>query len=262
MLDQITPLVITYNEEANLQRTLAALSWARRVVLLDSGSQDETRAIAHRFANVDWRERAFDHHAGQCNHALEHLLADAPFVLSMDADYVLTPELISELAELKPPDAVAGYRIRFRYCVNGVPLRGTLYPARICLYRPNRARYRQQGHAHFLELDGPVETLQSPILHDDRKPRSDFPRRQQRYAEMEARYLLSQSWGSLDWRKRIRRLLLIAPWLVPAYVLFAQGLILDGRAGWRYAYERFVAERAIAAALFRRMLAPEKRSSP
>ena len=52
MLADITPLVITCNEGANLERTLGALSWARRVVVLDSGSLDTTREIAARHANV------------------------------------------------------------------------------------------------------------------------------------------------------------------------------------------------------------------
>ncbi|MFO1496431.1 MAG: glycosyltransferase family 2 protein [Lysobacterales bacterium] len=251
MLDEITPLVITYNEEANLERTLAALRWAKRVVVLDSGSQDRTREIASTYANVEWHERAFDHHAGQCNHALTRLLTDASFVLSLDADYVVTAALREEMAALRPDDAVSGYRIPFRYCIDGVALRGTLYPPRVCLYRPQRARYRQQGHAHFLEVSGAVLPLKGPMLHDDRKPNPNFVARQHRYAAMEARYLLSRPWRELNWKKRVRRLLVIAPWLVPAYVLFAQGVILDGRPGLRYAWERLLAECLIAYELAR-----------
>lgn len=251
MLSEITPLVITYNEEVNLERTLAALSWAHRVVVLDSGSRDQTKFIAGRFPNVEWNERTFDDHAGQCNYALEHLLKGATFVLSLDADYVVTQRLREELENLRPEPEIAGYRISFRYCVYGVPLRGTLYPARVCLYRPERARYKQQGHAHFLQVNGRVDDLREMILHDDRKSDPNFTKRQQRYAEMEARFILSRSWCELNWKKQIRRLLVIAPWLVPAYVLFAQRLILDGKPGWRYAYERFLAEYLIAKELVR-----------
>lgn len=254
MLADITPLVITYNEAVNIERTLSALHWAQRVVVLDSGSQDQTRTLACAFPNVEWHERAFDHHAGQCNHALANLLNNCPFVLSMDADYVVTPELRDEMARLRPGDEVGGYRIPFRYCIDGVPLRGTLYPPRVCLYRPRRARYRQQGHAHFIDVSGAVLPLKGPMLHDDRKPNPNFVARQHRYAAMEANYLLSRSWTQLDWKKRIRRLLVVAPWLVPAYVLFAQGVILDGRPGLRYAWERLLAESLIAFELARQGL--------
>lgn len=250
MLAEITPLVITFNEAPNLERTLNALDWARRVVVLDSGSVDATREIAARHANVEWHVRAFDHHAGQCNHALDQLLQGARFVLSMDADYVVSEGLRREIAALEPDAALSGYRIPFRYCVAGTPLRGTLYPPRVCLYRPERGRYRQAGHAHFLDISGRVEPLQNPMLHDDRKPDINFVTRQQRYARMEAEFIRALPWGQLGWKKRIRRLLLLAPWMVPAYVLFGQGLILDGRPGLRYAYERFLAECLISKELF------------
>lgn len=246
MLAEITPLVITYNEAPNLDRTLSALSWARRVVVLDSGSIDQSREIATRHANVEWHERAFDHHAGQCNHALDYLLGGARFVLSMDADYVMTEALRREIAALEPEEDLSGYRVPFRYCVAGRPLRGTLYPARVCLYRPERGRYRQAGHAHFLDITGRVERLEQHMLHDDRKPDLNFVTRQQRYARMEAAFIHSLPWRQLDWKKRVRRLLVFAPWLVPAYVLFGQGVILDGSAGLRYAYERFLAEYLIS----------------
>src|SRR5713226_37901 len=53
-LKQITPVVLTFDEEANLRRNLDSLQWAERVVILDSGSTDATEAIAHSYANVTW----------------------------------------------------------------------------------------------------------------------------------------------------------------------------------------------------------------
>ena len=249
MLSSITPLVISYNEEANLDRTLRALLWAKRVVVLDSGSQDRSHQIATSFSNVEWKVRDFDNHAGQCNYALRNLVGNAPFVLSLDADYVVTSELIEEMASLDPAEHVSAYQVGFRYCINGAALRGTLYPPRVCLYRPERARYHQDGHTQRILVDGEIRQLRAKLLHDDRKPQAEFRQRQRRYAAMEAQLIRSKTWQQLDWRKRVRRLLVVAPWLVPAYVLFIQGLVLDGRNGWRYAYERFVAEYEIARAL-------------
>ena len=65
MLSDITPVILTYNEEPNLGRTLESLRWAPRVVVVDSGSTDATRAIAERFSNVAWFERRFDDFARQ-----------------------------------------------------------------------------------------------------------------------------------------------------------------------------------------------------
>ena len=59
------------------------------------------------------------------------------------------------------------------------------------------------------------------------------------------------SWKSLRLTDRIRRVVVIAPWLVPFYTLFVRGVILDGMAGWRYAMQRAYAETLIARALLR-----------
>jgi glycosyltransferase involved in cell wall biosynthesis len=53
MLESITPLIITHDEAMNIHRTLAQVSWARRIVIVDSGSTDETLAIAGRYAQVE-----------------------------------------------------------------------------------------------------------------------------------------------------------------------------------------------------------------
>lgn len=252
-LDEITPLILTWNEAANIERTLDGLRWAKRVVVLDSGSSDDTRAIATRFPNVDWHHRDFDSHSAQCNYALSELLADAPWVLSMDADYRVSPALVEELAGLPVDEEVVGARAGFIYCVNGVPLRGGLYPPRVVLYRPGSARYGQDGHAHKLRIQGKLLQLRNRLLHDDRKPVQYFLRNQRRYAALEARWLWSQRWFDLGWSGRARRLLVIAPWLVPLIVLVVRGGLLDGRAGLRYALERGWAESLLAWELGKRM---------
>jgi glycosyltransferase involved in cell wall biosynthesis len=135
--DQITPLILTFNEEANIGRVLERLRWAPRVVVLDSFSTDATLDIVGRFPNADVHQRAFDSFAGQCNYGLG--LIDTPWVLSLDADYVLTPELVDEIAALPAEPDVDGFEAQFTYCIGGKPLRGTLYPPRTVLYRRDAA---------------------------------------------------------------------------------------------------------------------------
>ncbi len=72
MLDQVTGSVLTYNEALNIGRTLAALSWAKEIVIIDSGSTDGTLEIARgAHANVRIVTRAFDSFAAQCNFGLK-----------------------------------------------------------------------------------------------------------------------------------------------------------------------------------------------
>lgn len=252
MLAEIVPVILTWNEEANIGRVLEALRWAARVVVLDSGSSDATRAIAGGFANVDWQERAFDSHAGQCNYALDQLVGDAAWVLFMDADYVVTDALREEMAALRPSEEVSGYRIPFRYCVDGVALSGTLYPPRVALFRPGRGRYVQEGHAHLLKVPGAVLDLSAKMLHDDRKPRANFVATQRKYARLEAAWLRTQALAELSWANRVRRLIVIAPWLAPLMAYTLRGVWRDGRAGLKYVGERALAETLIARELLRR----------
>ena len=93
-LDDITPLLITHDEIANIQRTLAKLSWARRVVVIDSGSTDGTLELLSKDPRVEVIHRPFDSFAEQCNFGLTKI--PTPWVLSMDADYRLSDALIAE----------------------------------------------------------------------------------------------------------------------------------------------------------------------
>lgn len=240
----LTPLILTYNEEANLGRVLDRLTWAERVVVLDSFSTDRTLEIARAYPNVEVHQRAFDSFAGQCNHGLS--LVGTEWTLSLDADYVLTPALIAEIAALPDDPAVAGYQAGFTYVIGGRPLRGTLYPPRTVLYRTARARYAQDGHAHRVEVDGAVQPLAGKILHDDRKPLASWLDAQRRYAVQEAAKLRATPRDRLGRTDRLRLAGVWAPVLGPLYALVARGGLLDGRAGWHYALQRAYAEILLA----------------
>jgi len=240
MLDQITPLILTYNEEPNLARCLARLAWAREIVVVDSLSRDATKAIAARHPNVRFLERPFDNHTAQWNFGLDQVRTE--WVLSLDADYVLSDGFEEELAALAPAAGLAAYAVSFRYCINGRPLRGTLYPSRLALFRRARCRYVQDGHTQRLQADGLTAALQTRILHDDRKPLSRWLTSQDRYAKLEADKLTRTPASALGLNDRIRKTIILGPPVVLLYTLFVRGVILDGWAGWYYAFQRALAE--------------------
>jgi glycosyltransferase involved in cell wall biosynthesis len=239
MLDDVTPLIITFNEAPNITRTLAKLTWARRIVVIDSGSTDGTIDILRSYPQVEVLTRPFSDFADQCNFGLRQI--DTPWVLSLDADYELSDELIFELRSLSPDSEVTGYRANFVYRVWGRPLRGTLYPPRIVLYRQERAYYCNEGHGHRVVVKGKIIDLKKVVYHDDRKPLARWISSQQRYARQEADYLLSSE-RKLSVTERIRALGWLAPILVFFYTLFAKGCIFDGWSGWHYALQRLAFE--------------------
>ncbi len=243
MRSRITPLILTFNEEANIGRVLERLTWASRVVVLDSFSTDRTLEIVRLFPNTDVHQRAFDSFAGQCNYGLD--LVETEWVLSMDADYVLTPGLIDEIAALPEMPEANGFGVGFQYCIDGKPLRGTLYPPRVVLYRRHAASYRQDGHAHRVEVEGEIGTMTHLIQHDDRKPLASWLAAQQKYAVQEADKLRALPADRLGLTDRLR-LRMLGPALAPLYALFVKGGILDGVAGWHYALQRTYAEILLA----------------
>jgi glycosyltransferase involved in cell wall biosynthesis len=250
MLEEITPLILTRDEEANIGRTLACLTWAREVVIVDSRSTDATVPIAKQFPNVRVLERAFDSLAGQSNFGLEQIVA--PWALLLDADYVLPQDFVRELQTLTPQGSTRAYRAPFKYAVNGKPLRASLYPPRIVLLRREHSNVWQDGHAHRVLVDGDVGDLQQPIIHDDRKSFARFVDRQRKYMREEAAKLRATDPRALPLSGRVRKLIVVAPFAVVIHSLFVKGLILDGTAGLRYAFERLVAELILSRELLRR----------
>ena len=241
----VTPLVLTYNEQENIGRTLAALGWAEEVVLVDSFSTDATLEIARAaHPNVRVVQRKFDDHTTQWNFGVDQVRT--PWVLSLDADYEVSPELRAEIAGLQPPGDVAGYAARFQFRVFGRPLRASVYPPRTVLFRRDRARYVDDGHTQLLRCDGPVRPLAGLIYHDDRKPLSRWLASQDRYMLIEAPHLLGANPGQLKGQDRLRRR---GTWAVAGmfiYLLFGKRLILDGWPGWHYALQRTLAEAMLA----------------
>lgn len=242
MLTNITPLILTYQEAPNVGRTLEQLRWARDIVVVDSFSDDGTIDIVQSFPNARVVQRTFDNHAAQWNFGLSETGIATEWVLALDADYFLTPELVEELRALQPPMNTVGYRAGFRYCIEGRPLRSGIYTPVTVLYRRSLALYIQDGHTQRLVLDGEVEALSARILHDDRKPMSRWFQSQQRYMALEAKKVLAADVINIGKGDRIRRLRVIAPFAVFFYCLIVRGGVLDGWPGFYYAFQRMVAE--------------------
>ncbi len=243
---QITPLILTYNEAANIGRTLDQLGWAEDIVVVDSFSVDETLEIIARYPKARVLQRTFDNFANQCNFGIEQGNIRTDWVLSLDADYVLTNELIAELRALEPESSIGGYRARFVYCINGRRLRSGIYPPVTVLFRKAAASYRTDGHAHRVVVDGAIADLGAPLLHDDRKSLRRWFDSQSRYTEEEAKKLLAAEPGSLTWTDRIREWRIVAPPAMLFYCLILRGGVLDGLAGFYYAFQRALAELMIS----------------
>jgi len=254
MFDLITPILLTYNEAYNIERTFTRLSWARDIVVVDSFSSDATISILKKLKQVRIFQRKFDTHANQWNYALKETDIKTEWALAMDADYFLTDELIAELKTLKPDANVGGLRADFIYCIFGQPLRGSLYPPVTILFRVNQAEYRQDGHTQRVVVNGEVDFLKGKILHDDRKPLGLWLSSQNRYMKLEAKLISEKKWHQLGWTDRLRKMRIFAPFVLFLYCLIAKRLILDGRSGLYYSAQRTLAEMLLSLRLLERDL--------
>lgn len=240
MLEKITPLILTYNEKPNIARTLQHLTWAKRIVVIDSYSTDTTVEILHSYGQVQIFQRKFDTHAQQWNYGLSQVETD--WVLSLDADYTITEELMAEIAALSADGQVDGYFACFKYCIFGKPLRGTILPPRQVLFRKDKAIYIDDGHTQLLQHEGKSGMLSGYIYHDDRKPLSRWLWAQDRYITIEAHKLQQTPVDELSLSDRIRKQKVLAPFIILFYCLILKGCILDGWHGWYYAFQRMLAE--------------------
>jgi glycosyltransferase involved in cell wall biosynthesis len=250
MLDRVTPVILTRDEEDNIGRTLAQLTWATDVVVVDSESTDATAAIAQRFPNVRLLRRAFDSHGAQWTFAASQVATE--WMLTLDADYFVPERFVRELAALDPQEDVAGYEASFTYAINGRPLRATLYTPRVVLIRRGASEFWQDGHTQRVRIHGRVERLRTRLIHDDRKDLRRFIERQRIYMRKEARKLRATPFRQLPLSGRVRKLRVVSPLATLTYVLIAKRTIFDGFAGLRYALERFLAESILSIELFRK----------
>jgi len=135
----ISVAMIARNEERKLPRTLAALQWADEIIIVDSGSKDRTPEIAREHNAQHHWNLDFKGHAEQKNVAIAKCTGD--WILLLDADEVVTPELAAEIqATLLTPQFAAYYIPRLNIFMTTWMRHGGLYPdAKLRLFKRGEA---------------------------------------------------------------------------------------------------------------------------
>ena len=229
---KISCVLITLNEEANLERCLrSAAGVVDEIVIVDSGSRDATAAIARRFG-ARWFHQDWLGYVGQRNHALS--LALHEWILVLDADEELSPTLVGEVDRIRasgPAPGVAGYSMPRCVLYDGRWIRhGDWYPDRLTrLFRAGSAEYAGARVHEYLKITGRVVPLRGDLHHYSFRDEEDHRARARHYARL---------WAESRWESG-RRCGPMAPvshavfrWL-RGYLLRAG--FLDGTHGWRVA---------------------------
>lgn len=223
---RVTALIVAKNEEANLPGCLASVAFAdERVVVVDPSGTDATREVAERLADVVL-VRPFDDFASQRNAG--KAAASGEWILSIDADERVTPELAEEIAAATadPSRTLAGYRIPIRSEILGRSFgySGTQQDLPLRLFRRDRGEWTGRVH-ETVRLDGTEGRLRGVLEHRTIPDARVFLRKIDHYTTLEARDL-----HKAGARFRTSDLTLRPVWLFLKLYIYKQGF-RDGLEG-------------------------------
>jgi glycosyltransferase involved in cell wall biosynthesis len=225
--------IVAQNEERTIAAVLAAVAdIADEIVFLDSGSTDRTVEIARsfgvRFYHQDWLG-----YAEQKNKAID--LASGEWILSLDADEVLTPALVTEIRSLMKrgaPDDIAGFKIPRVLYIGDSPVKGGgFYPdAQLRLIRKGKGRFQPRVVHESIKVEGQVLQLKNDMLHYAYKDVEQFAQTMDQYARLSARQYFEHE--NTAWRKSRLNELLNPLWTF-FYRQIVRGGVLHGTLCWR-----------------------------
>lgn len=171
----LSVMVLTRNEEKNIAECLQSVSWAKDIIVLDDQSTDKTLEIARTYTN-HIVQRPMDIEGRHRN--VGYSLAKEEWILSLDADERVTPELAREIQKilLHPSTPHNGFAIpRKNYLGTYWIQHGGWYPSgQLKLFRKNKFRYREDEVHCFPELEGSWGLLKGDIVHYSYKDFQDF----------------------------------------------------------------------------------------
>ncbi len=247
----LTIALPTKNEERNLPDCLRAIGrdFARRVVLLDSGSTDRTREIAGEFGAEVLDFRWNGRFPKKRNWFLREHTPETEWVLFLDADEFLTPDFKAALGRALEDATKAGYWLSYTRYFLGRQLKGG-YPLRkLALFRVGAGEYERIDEQQWSHLDmevhehpvleGEIGTIREPIDHQDFRGVGHYVAKHNEYSSWEAARLL-KALGDPDaaakwtWKQRLKYRLVRSPLIGPVYFLgnyVAMGGFRDGAAG-------------------------------
>jgi glycosyltransferase involved in cell wall biosynthesis len=237
MQSTLSVAIITLNEEDNLPRTLASVRFAQEVIVLDSGSTDRTLEIAASFPNVKVISEPWKGFSSQKNSAIEKCTCQ--WVLSLDADEELSPELQIEMRTLLTGDPPAdAYMLRRRNLFLTKWVRhGGFYPdAKLRLFRrhaanfASAARFAERPVHETITFEGTLDTLRHDIIHHAYPTLVSYIEHMDRYSSLGADILIakgkiSRSFPAFAWN------VAIVPCLTFLWNYFFRLGFLDGREG-------------------------------
>jgi len=179
---KLSVIIITKNEEANVRACLGSVIWADEIIVVDSGSKDGTveicRELGARVHEHEWQGFGI-----QKNRALSY--ATHEWVLSIDADERVTPELQSKIKKAIEEYSIDGYYVPrlSQFCGQFIRHSGWYPDYVLRLFRRTKGRFSDDMVHERVILAGSTERLASPLLHYSYLSKTDVQRKSEQYAK-------------------------------------------------------------------------------
>lgn len=190
-MTHLTAIVLTYNESEHIEACLETLKFADARLVVDSFSTDFTVEMAQR-AGARVIQHEFENFAAQRNYALEQVKGHTDWVLFVDADERVTPELAEEVRQALVQRPYVGWRIARHNYLFGKLTRGAgWYPDyQTRLLKVGCAQYDPTRIVHeVVQLDGDVGTLKQALIHYNYRDVNQFIEKQRKYVMYDAQIL-------------------------------------------------------------------------
>ena len=198
----LTVVILTFNEELHLERAIRSVKGiADRIVIVDSGSTDQTAYIA-RANGAELLVNPFVNHAQQFNWVLDQLPEDTDWVFRLDADEVVTSCLAQSLADnlCRLPQEVSGVSVNRRMCFMRRPIRwGGVFPLRVVrIFRFQRGRSEDRWMDEHIAVDGLTVNLTGELIDDSLQSLGWWIEKHNRYASREVIEILNEEYNIFD----------------------------------------------------------------
>jgi (heptosyl)LPS beta-1,4-glucosyltransferase len=184
---ELTAVILTFNEEANIVDCIESLRWTDRIVVIDCFSEDKTVVLAQA-AGAEIETVAFENFAQQRNSALG--LVESDWIFFVDADERGNAELGQEIRlRLVEGKEVAWYVPRHNYIFGKLTMGAGWYPDyQLRLFRRGFVRYERPVH-EIAVVDGGIGYLANPIIHYNYRDTEHFHEKQRFYTDYDASVL-------------------------------------------------------------------------
>ncbi|MHB0926532.1 MAG: glycosyltransferase family 2 protein [Gallionellaceae bacterium] len=224
-MPSLSVIIITQNEASNIRACLESVAWADEIIAVDSGSTDDTVSICKAMGAQVYMSTDWPGFGQQKNRALNYATKD--WVLSIDADERVTPELREELIQAMNEGHASGYYLPrlSQFCGASIHHSGWYPDYVLRLFRRDAGRFSDNLVHESVLLAGRTARLKNPLLHYSYLTTDDVERKVEHYSTAAAQQMF-QSGKQSNWLDAVLR----AGWAFVRTYFLRLG-VLDGSAG-------------------------------